>query len=529
MPTLDWLGKRAVLQHHREIPFHLLKVDKSASAGDPDSGNLVVHGDNLLGLKALLPRYAGQVKCIYIDPPYNTGNEGWVYNDAVNSPEMRAWLGKVVGREAEDLSRHDKWLSMMYPRLRLLKELLHDDGSIFVSIDDNSVGYLRLLMDEIFSPQRFVATLVWQKRYSRENRAAIGDVHEYILVYALNPERFKQARNRVPLDDKSAAVYKNPNNDPRGRWRPIPMTAQGFRPNQMYKIVTPSGKVVTPPPGRCWSTIESEFKQLKADGRMWFGKNGDSQPSIIRYLDEVEGLVPWTWWPHDEVGHTDEAKKEMRPFAGDDEAFPTPKPERLLKRILEVATNPGDLVLDSFAGSGTTGAVAHKMGRRYVLCEMEDYARTLVAKRLSAVVHGQDSGGVTATTQWTGGGGFQYCVLGEPLFDDLGSVRSDVSYGDLAAHVYFTETGTPLPRRATKKSPQLGVHDGVAVYLLFNGVLGDDRANGGNVLTPGVLAALPPHNGPKVIYAESIRGINDLRLKREKITFKQTPYQIKVY
>lgn len=196
------------------------------------------------------------MKCIYIDPPYNTGNEGWVYNDAVNSPEMRDWLGRVVGSEAEDLSRHDKWLCMMYPRLQLLKQFLHPDGAIFVSMDDNSVAHLRMLMDEVFSPRRFVATIVWQKRYSRENRSAIGDVHEYILVYAADPERFKRARNRVTLDAKSAAVYKNPNGDPRGRWRPIPMTAQGYRPNQMYPITTPSGKIVRPPSGRCWSTIE---------------------------------------------------------------------------------------------------------------------------------------------------------------------------------------------------------------------------------------------------------------------------------
>jgi adenine specific DNA methylase Mod len=225
MPTLDWIGKKAVLNHHREVPYRLLQADAALSVGDPESGNLLVEGDNLLALKALLPYYAGKVKCIYIDPPYNTGNENWIYNDAVNSPEIRKWLGKVVGPEAQDLSRHDKWLCMMYPRLSLLREFLTEDGAIFVSIGDDAVGFLRLLMDEVFGPTRFVATVVWQKRYSRENRGAIGDVHEYILVYARDPERFKQARNRVPLDEKSARVYKNPNNDPKGRRRAIPMSA----------------------------------------------------------------------------------------------------------------------------------------------------------------------------------------------------------------------------------------------------------------------------------------------------------------
>jgi adenine-specific DNA-methyltransferase len=527
MPTLDWIGKRAVLNHHREIPFHLLNQDAGLSAGDPDAGNIVVQGDNLIALKALLPYYAQQVKLIYIDPPYNTGNEGWVYNDAVNSPEMREWLGKVVGSEAEDLSRHDKWLCMMYPRLQLLKQFLHPDGAIFVSMGDDSIGYLRLLMDEVFSPRRFVATIVWQKRYSRENRSAIGDVHEYILVYAADPERFKRTRNRVRLDAKSSAVYKNPNNDPRGRWRPIPMTAQGYRPNQMYDIVTPTGRTQKPPRGRCWSTIESEFEALRAAGRIWFGKDGDSQPNIIRYLDEVEGLVPWTWWPHDEVGHTDEAKKEIHAFAGDAEAFPTPKPERLLHRIIEIATNPGDLILDSFAGSGTSGAVAQKLRRRYLLVEMQDYARTLVVPRLKSVTAGEDPGGVTEATDWKGGAGFRFCGLGPTLFDEEGAIRRDVTFRELAHHIHFVETGLPLESRVSASSPLIGVNDGEAIYLLYNGVLGDRRADAGNVLTSATLAALPPHKGPKIVYAEGCR-LGAARLQREQINFKQTPYDVSV-
>lgn len=528
MPTLDWIGKKAVLNHHKQVPYRLLHCDPKLSAGDPDSGNLLVQGDNLEALKALLPYYAGKVKCIYIDPPYNTGNEKWVYNDAVNSPEMRSWLGKVVGAEAEDLSRHDKWLCMMYPRLTLLREFLSEDGSIWVSIADDSIGYLRLLMDEVFGPLRFAANIVWQKRYSRENRGSIGDAHDYIVVFAHDPERFKVTRNRVPLDDKQAKVYKNPNNDPRGRWRAVPMNAQGWRPNQMYSITAPSGKIFKPPKGRCWSTVEPEFQKLRDAGRIWFGKKGNSAPGIIRYLSEVEGLVPWTWWPHDEVGHTDEARKEVRDLLGSTDAFDTPKPTRLIRRILEIATDKDSIVLDSFAGSGTTGQAVLALNkadggqRRFVLVELdENIGPNVAAQRLRSVVEGK--GEVVPAL----GGGFRYCKLGEPLFDEDGNIREGVRFPELAAHVFFTETGAPIPKRATGKTPLLGVHNGKAVYLLFNGVMGDKRPDGGNVLTGPVLAELPAHDGPRIIYGEGCR-LGRARLKREGVVFRQIPYEIKV-
>src|SRR5712692_10267175 len=233
MPTLNWIGKEAVVNHHQQVPFRLLKDVPDLACGKPGDGNLIVQGDNLVALKALLPYYAGQVKCIYIDPPYNTGNEGWVYNDNVNSPVICEWLGKTVGKEGETLDRHDRWLCMMYPRLLLLKRFLSPDGSIWISMDDSEIALLRVLMDEIFGRERFIACNIWQKRYSRENREAIGDVHEYLLVYAIDPERFKEMRNRVPLTEEQSRIYKNPNNDPKGRWRGIPMTAQGYRPNQI--------------------------------------------------------------------------------------------------------------------------------------------------------------------------------------------------------------------------------------------------------------------------------------------------------
>jgi adenine-specific DNA-methyltransferase len=527
MPTLNWLGKKAVENHHQHVPFHLLKDVPELSVGAPEAGNLLVEGDNLLALKALLPYYAGQVKCIYIDPPYNTGNENWVYNDNVNSPEIKKWLNKVVGNESEDLTRHDKWLCMMYPRLQLLWKFLREDGSIWISMDDSEIANLRNLTDEIFKRDKFIACNVWQKRYSRENREAIGDVHEYVLVYAKDPDLFKAARNRVPIDEAQAKVYKNRKNDPKGRWRGIPMTAQGWRPNQMYEIVTPEGVKHKPPEGRCWSMIESEFKKLLAAGRIYFGKDGKSQPSVIRYLSEVDGFVPWTWWPHGEVGHTDESRKEIQSILGTQTAFDTPKPVRLIERVLQIATNSGDLVLDSFSGSGTTGHAVLKLNketggdRRFILVEVESkIARDVTAERLRRVITGYgDTPGL--------GGGFRYCVLGEPVFDERGDIRKVVRFGELARHVYFTETGVPLPRERVPNAPLLGVHDGTAVYLLYNGILKDKSPDGGNVLTTGILAHLPKHDGPKVVYGTACR-IGSERLRREDIVFKQLPYKLRV-
>ncbi len=539
MPTLNWIGKEAVVKHHKDVPFRLLEPVPELSCGDAQSGNLIVQGDNLHALKALLPRYAGQVKCIYIDPPYNTGNEGWVYNDNVNSPEIRKWLGEVVGKEGETLDRHDRWLCMMYPRLVLLKQFLREDGSIWISMDESEIAHLRCLMDEVFGRQRFVACNAWQKRYSRENRGAIGDVHEYVMVYALSPERFQETRNRVPIDEKQAAVYKNPNKDPNGRWRGIPMTAQGYRPNQMYEIVTPSGRKLRPPEGRCWSTIESEFLKLKAQGRIYFGKDGTAQPSTIRYLSEVEGFVPWTWWPHEEVGHTDESRKEIQEIFGTQTAFDTPKPTRLLQRILQIATDKDSLVLDSFAGSGTTAHAVLKQNaedggcRRFILAEIdENIARTVTAERVRRVAQGYTNakGDEVAGI----GGGFQFCKLSaDPLFTSAGQIRGDVSFAQLAEFVWFAETGTarphpsPLPKgEGEDRSPLLGVHEGRAIYLLYNGILKDKSIAGGNVLTGPVFEILPTFAGPKVIYAAANRM--GARAAREGIVFKQTPYALEV-
>jgi adenine-specific DNA-methyltransferase len=399
---LTWIGKDElprleprILLEDPEKSYHAAKRVSENDLYD----NRLIFGDNLLALKALEDELSGKIKCVYIDPPYNTGAAFSHYDDGLE---------------------HSIWLSLMRDRLEIIRRLLHPtDGSLWVSIDDYEVSYLRILLDEIFGRASFVASNVWQKRYSRENREAIGDVHEYVLTYVTNQTRFKEIRNKVPPTPEQTKVYRNPNNDPQGPWRPIPMTAQEGHATkeQFYEIVSPSGARFTPPKGRCWGLSKATFEKLRQEGRIYFGKSGDSQPNVIRYLSEVEGYVPWTWWPHDEVGHTDESKKEIHALFGKVDAFDTPKPERLLKRILEISTNPGDLVLDSFAGSGTTGAVAHKMGRRWIMVELGEHCQTLIAPRLQKVINGQDLGGITDAVSWKGGGGFRYYRLAPSLLE----------------------------------------------------------------------------------------------------------------
>jgi len=504
MPLLHWLTRGADIHAATHAPYRLLEEAPDLSYSDRNTGNMLIHGDNLDALKALLPYYAGEVKCIYIDPPYNTRSAFEHYDDNLE---------------------HTQWLALIYPRLELLRDFLAEDGSIWVSIDDNEGHYLKVIMDEVFGRSRFIASNVWQKRYSRENREAIGDVHEYILVYAKRPELFKKGRNLVSLTEEQAKVYRNPNNDKKGRWRPVPMTAQEGHatPDQFYEVVTPSGKVHRPPDGRCWGVAKSTYERLLLEGRIYFGKNGDSQPNIIRYLSEVQGMTPWTWWPSNEVGHTDESKKEIHALFGKIEAFDSPKPERLIQRILQIATNPGDLVLDSFLGSGTTAAVAHKMGRRYIGIEMGDHAMTHCAPRLRKVIDGEQ-GGISEAVGWAGGGGFRFYRLGDPVFDEAGHIAPGIRFAPLAAHLWFIETGFPFSGDAD--SPLLGVHDGTAYYLLYNGILGDKRPSGGNVLTSKILALLPPFDGQKIIFGEACR-LSDERLQQEGITFRQIPYEIK--
>ncbi|MEI6709181.1 MAG: site-specific DNA-methyltransferase [Methylococcales bacterium] len=520
MPTLNWIGKAAVEKHHQDVPYRLLETVPELSCGVKRSGNLIVQGDNLHALKALLPRYAGQVKCIYID---HTGNEGWVYNDNVNSPEIRKWLGAVVGKEGETLDRHDRWLCMMYPRLLLLREFLRDDGSIWISIDDNEHANLKLLMDEIFGQGKFLVSIPWESRYSRSNDAVFSLSHNHILVYASNPNIWKNILNRLPRSEEQAKQYKNPDNDPRGVWRAIPWDAPNIRENLSYPITTPTGKVRLPPSGRCWSRTEAQWLEIVDAGLAYFGKSGDGAPSFKQFLEDSSAIVPNTWWQHEDAGHTDEAKKEISTLFGKDNSFDTPKPERLIQRILHIASNPNDLILDSFLGSGTTVAVAHKMNRRYIGIEMGDHAETHCQTRLKKVVEGEQ-GGISKAVNWTGGSGFQFFRLSkEPLFTADGQVNTDVTFSQLAEFVWLTETKTGYTGCAD--SPLLGVFNERAIYLLYNGILGDKDPDKGNVLTPAIFKSLPVFQGQKIIYATAKRG-GDSWLKREQIIVKQTPYAL---
>ncbi len=504
MPTLQWLDDGQARRAVEKVPYRMLRPDDALSCGDLAAENMLIQGDNLDALKSLMPYVAGRVKCVFIDPPYNTGSAFEHYDDNIE---------------------HSTWLSLMYPRLELLRDLLAEDGSVWVSIDDNEAHYLKVIMDEVFGRKNFVATVLWQCRYSRSNDASISLSHNFLLVYAKDTEKWKSVRNRLERDEKQAAQYANPDNDPRGPWRAIPWDAPNLRPNLSYPITTPSGKVRLPPPGRHWSRTEDQWLQIVADGLGYFGKSGDGAPSFKQFLRDASAIVPNTWWSHEDAGHTDEAKKEINVLFGADNPFDTPKPERLIQRVLQIATNPGDLVLDSFLGSGTTAAVAHKMGRRWIGIEMGAHAESHCAPRLKKVVEGEQ-GGISKAVGWAGGGGFRFFRLGEAVFDAYGAINPEVSFEALAAHVWFSETGTPA-RRDRRKSPLLGVHNGTAYYLLYNGILGDKRTAGGNVLNSAVYAGLPPFDGPKVIYGEWCQWGAE-RLKRERVAFKQTPYDIRV-
>jgi adenine-specific DNA-methyltransferase len=394
---LTWIGK----ENRPSLEARILLEDVTnsyhakvrVSEGDIFD-NRLIYGDNLLALRALEQHFAGKIKCIYIDPPYNTGSAFTHYDDGVE---------------------HSLWLSLVRDRLEILRRLLHETGSLWINIDDNEAHYLKVLCDETFGRKNFVANVLWQKRTSPDARIHLGAAHDHILVYGRNAETV--TFNTLPLSSGQTDNYKNPDNDLRGAWTSTDFTAQGWRPNQMYKIKTPGGAVYEPPPGRCWGNIEPEFLRLKAEGKMWFGKSGKSRPRVKNYLNETGGIASWTWWTNEEVGHNQEAKKESIELFGADNTFDTPKPERLLERIIVIATSPGEWVLDSFAGSGTTGAVAHKMSRRWIMVEVGEHCQTHIIPRLQKVIDGTDQGGITNEVGWKGGGGFRYCRLAPSLLE----------------------------------------------------------------------------------------------------------------
>lgn len=492
------------------VPYRLLDAQPELDGGDSDAANMLIQGDNLDALKALLPFYAGRVKCIYIDPPYNTRSAFQHYDDNL---------------------QHSKWLAMIYPRLVLLRDLLTEDGSIWVSIDDHEGHYLKVIMDEVFGRRNFVAHNVWQRTHTRENRTDISDVHDTIFTYAKNRDLWGTRRNLLPASDAQLDRFRNLDDDPRGPWASLPAHAKaekGRRQAQFFTVTTPGGRKIDPPAGRCWLYTEERFGEMVADKRIWFGDSGNNAPRVKKFLSEVQaGLVPSTWWSHPEVGTTGKAKAEITTLFPGDVPFSTPKPEKLLERIVHIASNAGDLVLDSFLGSGTTAAVAHKMGRRWIGIEMGEHAVTHCKPRLDKVIAGEQ-GGVSEAVGWSGGGGYRFYRLGEPVFDPDGSIAADIRFPTLAAHIWFSETSTPY--RADGSSPLLGIHEGTAYALLYNGVLGDRSVTGGNVLTSALLDRLRAdaggRSGPMVVYGEASR-LGAARLKDAGVIFKQTPYDVR--
>ena len=505
MPFLDWVNKNQAKAVSTQVPYHLLK--KETEYGESANENMLIQGDNLLALRALMPFYAGRVKCIFIDPPYNTQSAFEHYDDKLE---------------------HSQWLSMMYPRLVLLRDLLAEDGSIWVTLDDNEVHYMKVIMDEIFGRENFISTAIWQKIYTTKNSAKyFSSMHDHILVYAKNKNSF--ILNDLKRDEKQDKAYKNPDKDPRGPWKATPLHARNFYSLGRYSVTSPSGREVSgPPTGTYWRVSEENFNKMDLDNRIWWGTDGSGIPAQKRFLTEVrQGVTPNTLWLHTDAGHNGEAKNELRAILPtEDELFLTPKPERLIERVIGLSTQAGDLVLDSFLGSGTTAAVAHKMGRRYIGIEMGEHAKTHCIPRLQKVIEGEQ-GGISDAVNWQGGGGFSfYSLHPEPVFLPNGQIRSDIKFTPLAAFLWQFETGLGAVQALDK--PYLGEHNGTAYYLLYNGILGDRRPDSGNVLTRQLLSWLLetyPHNGPKVIYGESSR-IGAERLALAGVTFKQIPYDI---
>lgn len=529
MPNIQFKGKSFVQNHHLAVPYHELVPDAKKSKTDKVAlhDNLVVHGDNLLALKALLPTYAGKFKCITIDPPYNTGGEEWVYSDGVSGPVVKEWIGKVVGKEGEDLTRHDKWLCMMLPRLKLLRELLSDDGAIFITIDDNEQHHLRMLCDEVFGSENFLAQVVWQHSVQPKGYSGKFSVHHnYCLCY-----RKSEATELHSLERTAAhnVNYSNPDNDPRGPWRSGDVRNALDRPNLKYDVTTPSGKKIEPPKnGWRWSR-ETMDRKIET-GEIYFNR---SETRVMRkiYLADVEGRAPETIWFGEEVGTTRSASAELKEIFDGTSPFETPKPTALIKRMLHLVTDQDSLVLDSFAGSGTTAQAVLELnredgGRRaFVLVEMEDYADTITAERVRRVIDGVPSAksenlraGHSAT--------FSYFELGDAIeTDSLLSGTKMPSYKNLARYIFFTATGEEFnDSKLDEKTHFVGSSSEYDVYMYYKP---DAEYLKSTALTLDEARSLRERakNRPLLVFAPT-KYIEQTELDNLKITFCQLPFEI---
>jgi adenine-specific DNA-methyltransferase len=528
MPTLEWIGKNKVVNHHLEVPYQVLQRvysydEKGQHPEDNGSENKIIHGDNLAALKSLLPQYEGKIKCIYIDPPYNTGNEGWVYNDNVNDPRIQKWLGEVVGKEGEDLSRHDKWLCMMYPRLRLLQKLLAEDGVIFISIDDNEQANLKLVCDEIFGEQNFVCNVIWEKKYTLSNDAKwFSDTHDFIVIYAKNKSIW--IPNPLPRTNEMNKAYKNPDNDPRGPWKSTPLHAKsGSSTMGEFIYHFKNGVIWTPPKGTFPRYSTETLSNLEEHNEIWFGKNGKSIPSKKTFLSNLQksGVTPKTIWKYDEVGHNHEAKTIVNEIFNERGiVFDTPKPPRLIQRILQIATHKDSIILDSFAGSGTTAHAVLNLNqqdgghRKFILIEMMDYADTITAERVKRVIHGYGEGknAVPGT-----GGSFSYYELGQPIFHG-DFLNEEIGLEEIRKYVYFTETRQPAEPIRPEEPAYLGKWMDTVYYFHY-------ARNAATTLNWDFLAKVRTKGESYVMYADRCT-LSEEELQKYHITFKKIPRDI---
>jgi len=519
MPTLHWIGKDKVINHHLDVPFKVLEHSYGFDNGkqtdeETNSGNKIIHGDNLEALKSLLPEYEGRIKCIYIDPPYNTGNEGWVYNDNVNDPKIKKWLGQVVGKESEDLSRHDKWLCMMYPRLKLLHKLLADDGAIFISIDDNEQANLKLICDEIFGIGNFLGNILWKKKTNGNNMGHIPPVHDYFVAYAKNQLKLELIGFSLSNEylDKN---FLNPDNDIRGPWKTSDLSANHKGP--YFEITNPiTLDKHLPPKGRYWVFNEVETLRRINDGLIIFGKTGKTKPVQKKFLLQKSGRKkPETWW--DKHGMNSDGMAELSEILGT-KKFDHPKPSITIKYIIDISTQDNDIILDSFAGSGTTAHAVLNLNnqdggnRKFILIEMEEYAETITAERVKRVIKGY---GVTDGT----GGSFDYYELGPPIFIDDGILNEQVGIEKIRQYVFYTETKTALTESKHNDNKHfLGKHNDTAYYLKY-------EPNEITTLDHVFLATIKTKAEQFVVYADNSL-LTKAFMTKHHIIFKKTPRDI---
>jgi adenine-specific DNA-methyltransferase len=530
MPTLQFKGKTFVQNHHLAVQYHQLVPQKKLSLTDKVSlhDNLIVQGDNLKALKALLPTYAGKVKCIYIDPPYNTGNENWVYNDNVNSPMIKDWLGKVVDKE--DLTRHDKWLCLMMPRLKLLRELLSEDGAIFISIDDNEQHTLRLLLDEIFGTENFVANIMWQKKYAASNDATgIAAMHDFVIVYQ-KTELFE--RNLFPRTEKQDKHYKFDDGDGKGLWRSDNLLVKTFSESSVFPIINPKTKeVFNPPKGSSWRGSKETIEKWLKEKRIFFGKDGKGAPQLKRYLNEVQrGVVPTTWWTFEAAGHNDAANKELTDILGDKKLFDTPKPSSLIKLLLQLSTCSNSIILDSFAGSGTTAHAVLELNkedggnRKFILIEQEIYANTITAERVRRVIKGVKTSKDENLKKGLGGT-FSYFELGPTIeMESLLRGKNLPNFKEFARYLFYTATGEEFEEKSiNEKTGFIGESRNYDVFLFYKPELEWLKSN---ALTLEMLKELPKHKGKKRLVFAPAKYVDDYTLSEYRAEFCQLPYEI---